>query len=77
MGLTKLCSRDFHFRYRYEAAVILKRSCLADLSLGNVLQVLNMIVSMKKWIIHHQSGWQPITITLVETQNDMGVETSA
>ncbi|KAM1299337.1 hypothetical protein ACFX1Q_000797 [Malus domestica] len=49
---------------RYEAAIILRKACSEELALGSVLQILNMVVSMKKWIIHHQSGWQPITITL-------------
>lgn len=40
--------------------------------LGDVFQILNMIITVKKWIIHHQSGWQPITITLTETRNDTG-----
>ncbi|XP_024018153.1 uncharacterized protein LOC21397034 [Morus notabilis] len=62
---------------RYEAALVLKKSCLEELSLGEVLQVLNMIINMKKWITHHQSGWQPITITLAETKPDVGTETGA
>lgn len=52
---------------RYEAALVLRKSCLEELSLGEVLRVLNMVINMKKWITHHQSGWQPITITLAET----------
>lgn len=28
---------------------------------------------MKKWIIQHQSGWQPVKITLVEANPDSGV----
>ncbi|GMH02216.1 hypothetical protein Nepgr_004055 [Nepenthes gracilis] len=51
---------------RYEAALILKNSCLQDLALGDVLQVLNMLTTLKRWIKHHQSGWQPITVTLAE-----------
>ncbi|XP_065859861.1 uncharacterized protein [Euphorbia lathyris] len=49
---------------RYEAALILKKACLEDLVLGDVLQLLNMIVFPKKWIIQSHSGWQPIAITL-------------
>ncbi|PQM39134.1 uncharacterized protein Pyn_09038 [Prunus yedoensis var. nudiflora] len=59
---------------RYEAAMILRKGCSEGLALGNVLQILNMIVSMKKWITHHQSGWQPISITLEETKAAIGVE---
>ncbi|KAL6285018.1 hypothetical protein ACE6H2_009408 [Prunus campanulata] len=59
---------------RYEAAMILRKACSEGLALGNVLQILNMIVSMKKWITHHQSGWQPISITLEETKAAIGAE---
>lgn len=51
---------------RYEAASIIKSRCLKDTALGDVLQILHLTISGKKWIIHHQSGWQPITITLPE-----------
>ncbi|KAL5561090.1 hypothetical protein UlMin_030837 [Ulmus minor] len=59
---------------RYEAALILRKSCLEELALGDVLQLLNMIIGMKKWITHHQSGWQPINITLAEPTTDAGTE---
>ncbi|KAJ9171668.1 hypothetical protein P3X46_015000 [Hevea brasiliensis] len=49
---------------RYEAALILRKACLKDSALGDVLQILNMVIFPKKWIIHHPSGWQPIAITL-------------
>ncbi|KAK6915723.1 NYN domain, MARF1-type [Dillenia turbinata] len=52
---------------RYEAGTILKNKCLKDLALGDVLQILNMIITTKKWIIHHHSGWQPVKITLAES----------
>lgn len=55
---------------RYEAASILKKGCLEDLALGDVLQILNMISTIKKWIQHHPSGWQPITITISEASSD-------
>ncbi|KAK8654423.1 hypothetical protein V6N13_128391 [Hibiscus sabdariffa] len=35
-----------------------------EFALADVLQILNMIIAMKKWIVHHQSGWQAITVTL-------------
>ncbi|XP_059440338.1 uncharacterized protein LOC132172785 isoform X2 [Corylus avellana] len=60
---------------RYEAALTLKKSCLEELALGDVLQILNMVIAVKKWIIHHHSGWQPISITLAETKADNGFET--
>ncbi|XVF80756.1 hypothetical protein PTKIN_Ptkin15bG0100700 [Pterospermum kingtungense] len=56
---------------RYEAALTLKKACLEEFALGDVLQILNMIIAMKKWIIHHQSGWQPITITVPEAKMEM------
>ncbi|KAI4301578.1 hypothetical protein L6164_034842 [Bauhinia variegata] len=59
-------------RCRYEASIILKKECLKELVLGEVLQILNMIITVKKWIIHHPSGWQPITITLTENADDTG-----
>lgn len=58
--------------YRYEAATIIKNLCLKDRSLGEILQILYMAINIKKWIIHHQSGWQPINITLAETNPDSG-----
>ncbi|XP_041022120.1 uncharacterized protein LOC121263342 [Juglans microcarpa x Juglans regia] len=54
---------------RYEAALTLRKNCLEKLALGDVLQILNMVISLKKWIITHHSGWQPITITLAESKN--------
>ncbi|XP_027118749.2 uncharacterized protein [Coffea arabica] len=53
---------------RYEAALTLKSACLKDLSLGEVLQVLYMVINVKRWVIAAQSGWQPITVTLPENQ---------
>ncbi|GKU91179.1 hypothetical protein SLEP1_g5087 [Rubroshorea leprosula] len=57
---------------RYEAGTILKNMCLKDLALGDVLQILNMVIAGKKWILHHQSGWQPICITVPNIDNDFG-----
>ncbi|GLT50567.1 hypothetical protein SLA2020_240450 [Shorea laevis] len=64
-------------RCRYEAALALKKACLEELALGDVLQILNIIVTVKNWIISHPSGWQPITITLADTktETDTGVVT--
>ncbi|PHT91608.1 hypothetical protein T459_06721 [Capsicum annuum] len=59
---------------RYEAALILRNACLKDLTLGEVLQILNMIITVKRWIRTH-SDWQPITITLPETNNDKDTRT--
>ncbi|KAK9054840.1 hypothetical protein SSX86_025919 [Deinandra increscens subsp. villosa] len=55
---------------RYEAATIIKNSCLKDTALGDILQILHLATSGKKWIIHHPSGWQPVSITLPETNSE-------
>ncbi|KAK4282690.1 hypothetical protein QN277_014036 [Acacia crassicarpa] len=48
---------------KYEAGTVIKNMCLKDVALGDVLQILNMVIANKKWIMHRQSGWQPLTIT--------------
>jgi len=50
------------FAGRYQAAMILKRSCLQRCALGDILQVLHIIVVRKKWIVPYSSGWQPLSI---------------
>ncbi|XP_043726201.1 uncharacterized protein LOC122672777 [Telopea speciosissima] len=62
---------------RYEAAIVLRKLCLKDLVLGDILKILNMITDSKKWIVPHQSGWQPITITVAEIDADVGTKPSA
>ncbi|RLN19825.1 uncharacterized protein C2845_PM02G25090 [Panicum miliaceum] len=52
----------FSFAGRYQAAMILKRSCLQHCALSNILQVLHIIIVRKKWIVPHSSGWQPLSI---------------
>ncbi|CAL4914578.1 unnamed protein product [Urochloa decumbens] len=47
---------------RYQAAMILKRSCLQHCALGDILQVLHIVIVRKKWIVPHSSGWQPLSI---------------
>ncbi|GAB2282100.1 hypothetical protein Dimus_016658 [Dionaea muscipula] len=49
---------------RYEAALVLKNSCLQDRVLGEVLQIVHILVTSKNWIQQNQYGWQ---ITLPET----------
>ncbi|EPS71385.1 hypothetical protein M569_03374, partial [Genlisea aurea] len=50
---------------RYEAATVLKKMCIGELPLGDILQILHMIINVKKWIAcNNYSGWQPIRITL-------------
>ncbi|MFS7945962.1 putative NYN domain, limkain-b1-type, meiosis regulator and mRNA stability factor 1 [Helianthus anomalus] len=52
---------------RYEAAIIIKRKCLKHTALGEILHILHLASSAKKWIIHHPSGWQPVSISLPES----------
>ncbi|GMY17143.1 Meiosis arrest female protein 1 [Fagus crenata] len=60
---------------RYDAALTLRKGCLeGGFALGEILQIVNMVIA-RKWIIHHHSGWQPITINLPETKTDIGIET--
>ncbi|KAK4769578.1 hypothetical protein SAY86_027728 [Trapa natans] len=51
-------------RCRYEAGLLMKQMCLKDLALGDILQILNLLMTAKKWIVPHQFGWQPIIINL-------------
>ncbi|XP_052206051.1 uncharacterized protein LOC127810552 [Diospyros lotus] len=51
---------------RYEAATIMKQMCLKEFALGDVLQILHLVINVKKWVTHHQSGWQPVNITVTE-----------
>ncbi|KAI3993251.1 hypothetical protein MKX01_009994 [Papaver californicum] len=56
---------------RYEAATVLKNECLKDLVLGQIIQILTMLINVKRWIITHaSSGWQPVSITLKEISTD-------
>lgn len=55
---------------RYEAGMTMKHMCLKQLALGEVLQILNIILTVKRWIVHHQSGWQPLKITLAEANTN-------
>ncbi|CAD5326523.1 unnamed protein product [Arabidopsis thaliana] len=60
---------------RYEAAQVLKKECLKEFTLGDILQILNITATTKKWITHHQTGWKPITISLAaETTNETATE---
>lgn len=43
---------------------------MEEVVLGEVLKILEMIITVKKWIIHSHSGWQPIAITLKEIRDD-------
>ncbi|XP_062186486.1 uncharacterized protein LOC133890065 [Phragmites australis] len=50
---------------RYQAATLLKKACLKNLALAEVLQVLNIIINTKKWFVPHSSGWQPLSFNLI------------
>ncbi|XP_027363356.1 uncharacterized protein LOC113870952 [Abrus precatorius] len=58
---------------KYEAGIVIKNMCLKNHSLGDVLQILNMVITLKKWMVHHQSGWQPLNIILAEDNSDSEV----
>lgn len=62
-------------RCMYDAASILKRSCLKTHALGEVLQILNAAIHQKKWILPHSSGWQPLSLLLPRSAaSDMNTE---
>ncbi|PUZ73115.1 hypothetical protein GQ55_2G449000 [Panicum hallii var. hallii] len=50
---------------RYQAATILKKTCLKHLALAEILQVLNIIINKKKWFVPHSSGWQPLSFNII------------
>ncbi|XP_020254371.1 uncharacterized protein LOC109831463 [Asparagus officinalis] len=49
---------------RYHAATVLKKECLEHLPLGDILQILHVIVQAKNWIVPGFHGWQPLAFTL-------------
>ncbi|CAH2063114.1 unnamed protein product [Thlaspi arvense] len=60
----------------YEAAQVLKKECLKEYTLGDIVHILNITATSKKWITYHQTGWKPITINLAaETTNEKATET--
>lgn len=63
--------------FRYEAAQVLKRECLKEYAIGDIVQILNITATCKKWITHNQTGWKPITVNLAvpETTNKKATET--
>lgn len=58
---------------RYHAATVLKKACLEHLALGEILQILHVIVQVKKWIIPCPHGWQPLSFTLKVATDNAGV----
>lgn len=60
---------------KYEAGLIIKRMCLKELSLGEILHIVQLMIHTKKWIAHNPSGWRPINIKLAE--NNAGGMTTA
>ncbi|XP_058740474.1 uncharacterized protein LOC131612736 [Vicia villosa] len=64
------CSAILASRCRYEAALILKRLCLGELVLGDVLKILEILITIKNWIIPCHSSWHPITISPMEAKDD-------
>lgn len=53
---------------RYEAATIIKKMCLKEYALGDILQILHMVINKKKWMTPNQSGWKPVSISIRETR---------
>lgn len=49
----------------YEAATILKKLCFQQHTLGDVLQILQIVMVRKKWLVPHSSGWQPLSFNTV------------
>ncbi|CAO2818216.1 unnamed protein product [Amaranthus hypochondriacus] len=60
---------------RYEAALLLRDSCLKDTSLGNATQILNILINSKRWIKPYTSGWQPVKVTLTQSNGVTSNET--
>ncbi|XP_044481968.1 putative pentatricopeptide repeat-containing protein At3g16710, mitochondrial [Mangifera indica] len=61
----------------YEAGAILKNMCFTEFTLGDLLQILNMVITIKKWIIHNQTGWQPIVIAVAECSAELGAKSGS
>lgn len=63
--------------FRYEAAQILKKQCLKEYAIGDIVRILDITASWKKWITYNQTGWKPITVNLAaaETTNKKATET--
>ncbi|XP_057816087.1 uncharacterized protein LOC131029580 [Cryptomeria japonica] len=49
---------------RYHAALILKSFCLKNITLGEILHMLQLAINAKRWLRHHYSGWQPLSIQI-------------
>ncbi|THU69045.1 hypothetical protein C4D60_Mb08t10230 [Musa balbisiana] len=56
----------------YQAAIVLRNSCLNHLVLGEILQILHVIINVKKWITPHSSGWQPLSFHLPDADKNTG-----
>lgn len=48
---------------RYHAALMLKSNCLKNLKLGEIIHMLQLAIDNRRWLSHHPSGWQPLSIT--------------
>lgn len=48
---------------RYHAALMLKSCCLKNLKIGEIIHMLQLAIDKRRWLSHHQSGWQPLSIT--------------
>ncbi|KAJ8511642.1 hypothetical protein OPV22_002076 [Ensete ventricosum] len=63
---------------RYQAAIIMRNSCLNHLVLGEILQILHVTVNDKRWIMPHPSGWLPLSFHLpdADKNTDVGASTT-
>jgi hypothetical protein len=68
------CSAIKNSQSRYQAATLLKKTCLKRLALGEVLQVSYIITDKMKWFVPHSSGWQPLSLNtiVVDATTDAG-----
>jgi hypothetical protein len=86
-----VCAHNFIFYFRccniiwvsvavrYQAATILKKLCFQQHALGDILQILHIVIVRKKWLVPHSSGWQPLSFNtvVVDTTGDATGEVSS
>lgn len=57
------CDAIMKSERRYHAALMLKSCSLKNLKLGEIIHMLQLAIDKRRWLSHHQSGWQPLSIT--------------
>jgi hypothetical protein len=53
------------FACKYQAATNVEKTCMKHLALAEVLQVLNIIINTKKWMVPHYSGWHSLSFNII------------